>query len=87
MKYKKNVYNSMALITQFGLNMLVPIFLCSFLGIFLDEKLGTSYWMVILFFIGSISGFRNIYIFAKKIYSEKEEGSRRERRDKKNTRT
>lgn len=85
-KYKKNVYNSMVLITQFGINMLVPIFMCSFGGIYLDRKLGTSYWMIILFFIGALAGFRNVHLFAKKIYEHKEEGSRRERRDKKNTR-
>lgn len=77
----------MMLISQFGINMLVPIFLCSFLGIYLDRKFETSYWMVILFFIGAISGFRNVYVFAKRIYSVKEEGSRRERRDKKNTKS
>lgn len=47
--YKKNVYHALTMITQFGINMLVPIFLCSFLGIYMDRKLGTSFWMVFLF--------------------------------------
>jgi F0F1-type ATP synthase assembly protein I len=51
--------------------MLVPIFMCAFLGIFLDKKLGTSYWMVILFFVGALAGFRNVYRLAKKISSMK----------------
>lgn len=68
MKYEKTVYRSMALVTQFGINMLVPIFLCSFIGIFIDDRLGTSYWMVFLFFIGALAGFRNVFLFAKKIY-------------------
>ena len=42
MKYQKNVYRSLVLITQFGINMIVPIFLCSFLGVFLDKKFGTN---------------------------------------------
>lgn len=71
MKYQKNVYRSLAMITQFGLNMLVPIFACSFLGIYLDRKLGTSFLMVILFFVGAIAGGRNVYIFAKRIYQDK----------------
>lgn len=70
-KYNKNVYRSLAVITQFGINMLVPIFLCSFLGMFLDQKLGTSYIMIILFFVGALAGFRNIYIIAKRIYNDK----------------
>lgn len=70
-KYNRSVYRSLAVITQFGINMLVPIFLCSFLGMYLDKKLGTSYIMIVLFFFGALAGFRNIYIVAKRIYSDK----------------
>ncbi len=44
------------MVTQFGINMLVPIFMCSFAGWFLDKKFGTSYWFVLLFFIGALAG-------------------------------
>lgn len=71
-KYNKSVYQSLALITQFGINMLVPVFLCSFAGIWLDKKLGTSFWMILLFFVGALAGFRNIYIMAKRIYDSKD---------------
>ena len=67
-KYKKSVYQSLAVITQFGINMLVPIFLCSFAGMFLDRKLGTAVWFVLLFFVGALAGFRNNFILARKIY-------------------
>ena len=67
-KYNKSVYRSLAVITQFGINMLVPIFLCSFAGLFLDRRLGTAFWFVLLFFVGALAGFRNIHILAKKIY-------------------
>ena len=73
MKYRKNVYHALTMITQFGINMLVPIFLCSFIGIYIDRKAGTSFWMVILFFVGALAGFRNVYVFAKRIYSMKSE--------------
>lgn len=73
MKYHKNVYRCLALITQFGISMLVPIFLCSFLGIFLDRKCGTQFWMIVWFFIGAAAGFRNVYHMARGIYQEKNE--------------
>lgn len=66
-KYDRSVYQSLALVTQFGITMLVPIFLCSFLGWYLDERFQTSYLFVLLFFIGALAGFRNIFILAKKI--------------------
>ncbi len=68
LKYNKTVYRALVMITQFGVNMLVPIFLCSFLGMFLDRKLGTNIWMVALFFVGALAGFTNVFRFAKKIY-------------------
>ncbi len=70
MKYKKEVYRSLALVTQFGINMLVPIFLCTFLGIFLDGLFHTSFLVIVFFFLGALAGFRNIYIFAKQIYEQ-----------------
>lgn len=72
-KYKKSVWQSMAVITQFGINMLVPIFLCSFAGWFLDGKFGTAFWFVLLFFVGALAGFRNIFILARKIYEGDQE--------------
>jgi F0F1-type ATP synthase assembly protein I len=58
------------MITQFGINMLVPIFICSFVGILLDKKLGTSWITVALFFVGALAGFTNVFRFAKRIYSQ-----------------
>ncbi|MCX4307547.1 MAG: AtpZ/AtpI family protein [Acetatifactor sp.] len=68
MKYSKTVYQALMMITQFGVNMLVPIFLCSFAGMFLDRKLGTDVWMVALFFVGALAGFTNVFRFARRIY-------------------
>ena len=65
------------MITQFGVNMLVPIFLCSFAGMFLDRKLGTDVWMVALFFVGALAGFTNVFRFARKIYETPAQTRRR----------
>lgn len=68
MRYNKNVYHALMMISQFGINMIVPIVLCSFIGIIIDRKLGTSFWVVVMFFVGAAAGFRNVFIFAKKVY-------------------
>lgn len=80
MKYHKTVYQSLTMITQFGITMLVPIFLCSFLGWYLDEKLQTSWLFVALFFIGALAGFRNIFILSKKIFQTQDDTMERKRR-------
>lgn len=81
MKVDKSVFRYLTLITQFGINMLVPIFLCSFAGIFLDRKFGTSFFMVFLFFIGALAGFRNIYVLARKMGGDSSKGKHDERID------
>lgn len=75
LKFNRSVYQSLTMIGQFGINMLVPVFLCSFLGIFLDKKLNTSYLVIFLFFIGAAAGFRNVYRFAKSIYGQQSDES------------
>ena len=61
------VFQSLAMIMQFGLNMLVPICIMSALGIWLDKKLGTSWVMIVLFLVGAVAGGQNIYHMAKRI--------------------
>ena len=68
MKNRNKVYDSLILIIQFGINMIVPIFLCTGLGIFIDKKSGLGFFIIPLFILGALAGFRNCYIVAKKIY-------------------
>lgn len=66
MKYDRSVHRSFALLGQFGINMLVPILLCSFVGNLLDKKFETDFIMIIMFFIGAVSGGYNVYRLSKR---------------------
>ena len=79
MRSNHNVFRYLTLISQFGINMLVPIFMCSFAGLYLDRKLGTSFIMIILFFVGALAGFRNIYILSLKLMKSDNKGYKKER--------
>ena len=72
------------MISQFAVNMLVPIFICFFIGVFLDRKFGTSFWMVVLFFVGALAGFTNVFRFAKKIYETPAQTRRRDTKKQSN---
>ena len=87
---QREVMRTLTFITQFGINMLVPIFLCFFIGRVLDGKLETSYWTVLLFFLGAAAGIRNVYLLVKKklinpahedIFQEEKEVSQEEDAD------
>jgi len=61
------VFQSLTMVVQFGLNMLVPICIMSALGIWLDNKLGTFCFTIILFVVGAVAGGQNIYHLVRKI--------------------
>ena len=76
--YDRSVSRSFAMVLQFGINMLVPICMMSALGIYLDQCLGTSYWMVVLFFVGAIAGGQNVFRLARRIYAPGDQDSKKE---------
>ncbi len=69
-KENREVFEALAMIVQFGIYMLVPIFLCTFIGIWLGKKYDISWMMIPFFFIGALAGGTNVYKMAKKIYSK-----------------
>ena len=78
--YDKTVFQSLIMITQFGINMIVPIMMMTALGICLDRKLKTGYLTILFFVMGTIAGGQNIYRMAKRIYSAPDKGSKAEKR-------
>lgn len=64
MKDRKNVYKTFALVTQLGISMLVPIFLCVFVALFLEDKFSISVFVPFLI-VGILAGGRNTYMLAK----------------------
>lgn len=64
---KANYLKNLTLITQVGLMMLIPIFLCLFFGIWLDDRFATNGVFTIIFIIvGVLAGFRNMFVIVLK---------------------
>ncbi len=84
--FDRTVYQSLTMILQFGINMVVPIAMMTALGIWLDRKFEMGYFTIILFVIGAIAGGQNVYRMAKSIYStpdrRKKEEKGKEEQDK-----
>ena len=62
----KEFVKALSLISQLSLNMMVPIFLCAFIGSYIDNKFHT-YFMLPLMILGILAGMRNCYILIKNI--------------------
>ncbi len=67
---KKNIIQGLIMITQLGLSMLTPIFLCGFLGYELNRWLSINYGMLFFIFLGFMVAFRNAYHLTRQFYIE-----------------
>lgn len=79
--YDRSVFQSLMLISQFGINMVVPIGMMTALGIYLDNKFGTTWITVVLFFVGAIAGGQNIYRMAKRFFTDHEDSGNSETKE------
>ena len=69
-KEDRQVWEAMSMVFQFGLNMLVPIILCTLLGVWVGEKTGASWVVIIFFFVGALAGYTNIFKMAKHLMKD-----------------
>ncbi len=62
MKKKRSWTSALALLSQLGISMSIPIFGCIFVGIFLDNLTGKSpLWLIIFILLGVGAAFRNMF--------------------------
>lgn len=69
-KKERTIIRCLAMISQIGISMMVPMFLCAAIGWWLDRQFHTQIWFLIMLFMGIGAAFRNVYILTKSFYSE-----------------
>lgn len=62
---KNTIGKSLTLLLQVGITMIVPIFLCVAIAVWLDSLLDTIWFMPIFLFLGIGAAFRNVWILVK----------------------
>lgn len=58
------VIRMLSMITQIGITMLTSIFLCMFLGLWIDNKFSTNLFLPFLI-LGILGGIRGVYALIK----------------------
>lgn len=67
MKDKRGILVAFALVSQLGFSMIIPIFLCFFVGKFLDDIINVSpLFLIIFIFVGVGAAFRNMFYLVSK---------------------
>lgn len=80
MGYKKQVFRSLAMVTQLGLSVMTPIFLCIFAGCWVDNHFGTKTTIFFLL-LGVLAGGQCGYHMAKITFLAGEKDDRKEREE------
>ena len=80
--YDRTVYQSLAMIFQFGINMVVPIVIMTALGIRIDNKMEKGYFTIVFFVVGAVAGGQNVYRMAKNIYHAPQKDKKEEKKEK-----
>ena len=78
MKRDKGISKGIVMLSQIGVTMLTPIFLCVFIGYQLDKRFSTSYWFIIFLVLGFLTAFRNVFYMTKQFYAKDKEREDRE---------
>lgn len=71
MSEKGTEYRNLVLISQVSISVMVPLFLCLALGIWLDGRFGT-YFTLPLLILGMAAGARNAYVLLKSVIHREE---------------
>lgn len=66
---KSKIARSFLMISQIGVTVLVPVFLCLFFGIKLNEWFDTVYFVPVFLFLGMGAAARNVYQLTKALYA------------------
>ncbi|MBQ3060990.1 MAG: AtpZ/AtpI family protein [Lachnospiraceae bacterium] len=67
---KRKILFAISLVSQIGISMMVPIFLCVGIAVWLGEKLGKDYVVIIGILLGVIVAFRNVFYLTKRMYAK-----------------
>jgi ATP synthase protein I len=64
---RKNIMRAVAYMSQIAVTMAACVLIGVLLGHFLDNRLGTGPWLVLVFsFLGSVAAFKAMFDIAKK---------------------
>ena len=58
--------DALLMVFQMGINMLVPIIMCTFAGVWLGNQLGIEWLALPFFFVGALAGYTSIFKMIRK---------------------
>ena len=75
-KDRRKVQTALVMVYEFGINMLVPIVMCTLVGVWIGRKWDINWIVIPFFFLGAIAGYNNIYKTVRKLIGKKKESQK-----------
>lgn len=66
----RDVRKSLMMVSQISISLLVPVFLCLSLGVYLNELCSTIYFVPVCLIFGIAAAVRNVYYLTKSLYAK-----------------
>ncbi len=80
-KERKEIFNALAMVMQIGLSMMTCMGISFAIGYYLDQALGTKFWVMIMLVIGIMASIRSLFILTGKIVSTEDDQKRAQEED------
>jgi len=79
---KRQLIRSLGFLSGVGISLVAATFIGLAMGYYLDEWLGTSPWLTLIFLgFGIVSGFRNVYILTERELKRQQQENEKEHDD------
>jgi ATP synthase protein I len=70
-KEKNDIAKALSMLSQIGILMVVTIFMCFFIGLFIDNKFDTSpIFMIVGIVVGVLTALRNMYVVVMRTWKD-----------------
>lgn len=69
---KRAIINALTMVFEFGIQMIVPILLCTLFGVWLGRKVDVNWLAVPFFFVGALAGYTRIYKMIKHFIAQED---------------
>lgn len=76
----RKVMRSFVMISQIGISMMVPVFLCAVIGRWISRCLHQELWLLLFLIIGMGASLRNLFVLTRSFY-EKDAKKEQEQRE------
>ncbi len=72
-KERKEIFGALAMIMQIGLSMMTCMGISFAIGYYVDQALGTKFWVLTMLVIGIMASIRSLFILTGKIASTEDD--------------